>query len=226
MDKFAEKFKINSARLTNWNYSTPGNYFLTVCTCNHNRFFGKIDNKQMVFSKMGIIANQFLSEISKHFANVCLTTSIVMPNHVHLLVHVETPYMASRLQKNFNINTNVESLAPNSKTNKISSNGNYNKETPYMASLQDNRKITLINYSHKNHPNYFPRLSEKSKQLIPKIIQQYKSAVTRQINPKIIFFGWQSGYHCIIVENEIELLKIKNYIVNNPKNWQKDKFYN
>jgi len=187
MDKFAEKFKINSARLTNWDYSTPGNYFLTVCTCNHNKFFGKIDNKQMVLSKMGIIANQFLSEISKHFANVCLTTSIVMPNHMHLLVHVETPY---------------------------------------MASLQDNRKITLINYSHKNHPNYFPRLSEKSKQLIPKIIQQYKSAVTRQINPKIIFFGWQSGYHCIIVKNEIELLKIKNYIVNNPKNWQKDKFYN
>jgi len=135
---------------------------------------------------MGIIANQYLSDISKHFANVCLTAFVVMPNHVHILVRVETPY---------------------------------------MASLQDNRKIALINYSHKNHPNYFPRLSEKSKQLIPKIIQQYKSAITRKINSKTVFFGWQSRYHCIIVENEIELLKIKNYIINNPKNWQKDKFY-
>jgi len=259
MDKFADKFRINSARLANWNYSSPGNYFLTVCTCNHNKFFGKIDNEKMVSSKMGMIANQFLSEIPKHFANVCLKASIVMPNHVHILVRVETPYMASPLQKNFNIDTKYEPPFLNSKINenykkemskitqsknifnkninyelkvanfdncKISANQKSIKETPYMASLHGNRKITLINYSYKNHPNYFPQLSEKSKQLIPKIIQQYKSAVTRQINPKTVFFGWQSGYYCIIVKDEVELLKIKNYIINNPKNWQNDKFYN
>ena len=220
-NKFADKFKINSARLTNWNYSSPGNYFLTLCTCNHNKFFGEINNEQMVLSKMGIIANQFLFEISEHFANVCLTASIVMPNHVHILVHVETPYMASQLTKNSNVNRNNKLPSLNQKTN-----DNFNRETPYMASLQDNRKITLINYSHKNHPNYFLRLSEKSKQLIPKIVQQYKSVVTRKINPKTVFFGWQSGYHCMIVENEIELLKIKNYIINNPKNWRNDRFYN
>lgn len=185
--KFADKFKIDLARLVNWNYSTTGNYFITICSCNHNNFLGKVDDEKIVLSKMGMIAHQCLMDISKHFANGCLTASIVMPNHVHILVQVETPY---------------------------------------MASLPGNRKITLINYSHKNHPNYFSRLSEKSKQLIPKIIQQYKSAVTRQINPKTVFFGWQSGYHCIIIESEIELLKIKNYINNNPKNWQKDKFYN
>jgi REP element-mobilizing transposase RayT len=187
MAKFADRFNTKSDHLQNFNYSTPGNYFITICAINKNKFFGKIVNNEIVLSKMGIIANNCLIDISKHFANVCSDAFVVMPNHVHILLRVETPY---------------------------------------MASLQDNRQITLVNYSHKNHPDYFPRISQKSKQLIPKIVQQYKSAVTKLINPKTVFFAWQPRYHDIIVKDEFQLIKIKNYIITNPANWQKDKFYN
>jgi putative transposase len=186
MDKFADKYLIRSTRLNNFNYSNQGIYFITICTLHHNNFFGKIFGNMMVLSEIGVIANQCLSSIPIHFQDICLETFVIMPNHVHILVHVETPY---------------------------------------MASLQDNRKISLINYGHKNHPDFYLRLSQKSKQLIPKMIQQFKSSVTRQINPKTIFFGWQPRYHDVIVKDSRQFTTIKNYITDNPAKWQKDKYY-
>jgi len=53
--KFADKFSVDSPRLKNWDYSTPGIYFITICTLNHNQFFGKIVNEQMVLSEIGEI---------------------------------------------------------------------------------------------------------------------------------------------------------------------------
>ena len=54
--KFADKFSVDSPRLKKWDYSTPGIYFITICTVHHNKFFGKIIGGQIELSKMGIIA--------------------------------------------------------------------------------------------------------------------------------------------------------------------------
>ena len=176
-NKFADRFKTKSSRLKNWNYSSIGFYFVTICTYNKNNFFGKIIDNQMGLSKIGIITNQCLIDISKHFSNVILDEYIIMPNHIHLIIQI--------------INNNVE--------------------TPYMASLQTENK--------------YKELNKKSNQLIPKAIQQFKSAVKRMCNQNKIWFSWQSRFYDHIVKNGKELLIIKNYISNNPINWQKDKFY-
>jgi len=65
----------------------------------------------------------------------------------------------------------------------------YPKETPRRASLHDNRPVALINYRYKNHPDYYLRLNQKSNQTIPLVIKQFKSAVTRRINPQTSFFA-------------------------------------
>ena len=75
-----------------------------------------------------------------------------------------------------------------------------------------------IKYSHKNHPDFYSRIKQKSKQTIPFIIQQYKSAVTKLINPKTIFFSWQPRFYDEIIHDEKRLIQIKYYIKNNPKN--------
>ena len=38
-------------------------------------------------------------------------------------------------------------------------------------------------------------------------------------------FKWQDRFHDHVVRNEQEYWAIKNYIINNPRNWEKDKFY-
>jgi len=219
-NKFAGKFKLKSSRLKNWDYSTPGFYLITICTYNHNNFFGKIIDNKMELSKRGEIVKSELLKTFEIRKNIKLHEWVVMPNHVHILMEikyridniVETPRMASLLNQSNNLNPN------NNQNTKLKQNNNLNQsefnyvETPCMASLQSKDKHKILN--------------KKSNQLISKTIQQFKSAVTRQINPQTIFFAWQSRFHDQIIKDEKELLMIKNYIINNPINWQKDKFFN
>jgi len=56
---------------------------------------------------------------------------------------------------------------------------------------------------------------------ISQIIKQYKGSITKQIKNNI----WQKSFYEHIIRNEKEYLNIKQYIINNPYNWKKDKYY-
>jgi REP element-mobilizing transposase RayT len=59
------------------------------------------------------------------------------------------------------------------------------------------------------------------------IIGQFKQQVTKNIrNSGLTHFAWQSRFHDHIIRDEQELIHIRNYINNNPKNWQDDSFNN
>jgi len=56
------------------------------------------------------------------------------------------------------------------------------------------------------------------------IINQYKRKCTiesRKIDPE---FAWQSRFHDHIIRNEKSYQNISQYIINNPANWDDDKF--
>jgi hypothetical protein len=56
---------------------------------------------------------------------------------------------------------------------------------------------------------------------LPTIIRSFKAAVTRLCHrtghPE---FGWQECYHDRIIRNERELANIRQYILDNPANWE------
>jgi putative transposase len=54
------------------------------------------------------------------------------------------------------------------------------------------------------------------------VIRGYKSAVTTYARKNNIPFGWQSRFHDHIIRNEHEFQRIRNYILNNPRNWEMD----
>ena len=63
---------------------------------------------------------------------------------------------------------------------------------------------------------------------IGSIMAGFKSAVTKRVNAYRGAPGqklWQRNYWEHIIRNEIELNRIRNYIINNPKNWDEDRFY-
>ena len=117
--KFADRFSIESSRLKNWDYSSPGIYFVTICTLNHNKFFGKIIENKMCLSLRGQIAQQCIVDIPKHFLNVKILDYVVMPNHLHILMEtiplqlksVETHDRASlRILNNVSTKFNNDSI--------------------------------------------------------------------------------------------------------------------
>ncbi|MFA6394141.1 MAG: transposase [Patescibacteria group bacterium] len=56
------------------------------------------------------------------------------------------------------------------------------------------------------------------------IINQIKSVCTKKIwKSKYPNFAWQSRFYDHIIRNETELNKIREYIINNPKMWERDR---
>ena len=74
-EKFRNKYRINSARLKNYDYSSNGAYFITIVTKNREHFFGKIGDEnggknpinRVSLSKIGEIAQKYWQEIPRHF---------------------------------------------------------------------------------------------------------------------------------------------------------------
>ena len=65
--------------------------------------------------------------------------------------------------------------------------------------------------------------------LIPKILGKFKMQTSKQINILRNTPGetnWQSNYHDHIIRNNDEYKRIKHYIINNPEEWDNDKFNN
>jgi REP element-mobilizing transposase RayT len=187
--RFAEKFSVNSPRLKNWDYSTPGIYFITICTLNHNQFLGKIINGQMVLSKIGEIINKNLKLISSIYQFITLDEFIIMPNHIHLILNLQQHQQS------------VETCQWRVSTIK--------KET--WSPLGINRKPNIaINYWKSNS--------------ISSAINQFKSVSTKQIRNERYFFAWQPRFHDEIIKDQEQFYMIKQYIKNNPKNWEKDEY--
>lgn len=89
-NKYLNKYRIPSARLQSWNYSNNGAYFITICTKNRNHYFGKILNGEMQLSEIGKLALQYWLEIPNHFHSVELGNFVVMPNHVHGILIIDS----------------------------------------------------------------------------------------------------------------------------------------
>jgi REP element-mobilizing transposase RayT len=63
---------------------------------------------------------------------------------------------------------------------------------------------------------------------ISSFIAGYKSTVTKQINilrNKSGFPVWQRNYYEHIIRGEEDLIRIREYIINNPAKWNEDKNY-
>lgn len=88
MDRYKGKYRIPSARLSTWDYSSPGSYFITICTKNRNNFFGDIVEREMQMNAIGRIASTCWAEIPEHFRNTELDEFVVMPNHVHGIIMI------------------------------------------------------------------------------------------------------------------------------------------
>lgn len=83
MTQYKNEFRIETARLKDWDYSTPWWYYVTINTHNHVSWFGEIVNSKMALNQFGKVVERCWVEIPKHYSFVELDEHIVMPNHMH-----------------------------------------------------------------------------------------------------------------------------------------------
>ena len=93
---YKNRYRINSTRLPQWDYRSPGMYFITVCTRARKCWFGDIVDNEMMVSKEGAIVKEELINTQNIRKNVLIDTSIIMPNHIHAIINIFDTVETSR----------------------------------------------------------------------------------------------------------------------------------
>jgi REP element-mobilizing transposase RayT len=75
-----------SIRLKEYDYSQPGDYFITICTHNRECLFGEIVNGKMQLTPIGLIVEDEWKRTPLIRNNVELGPFVIMPNHLHGII--------------------------------------------------------------------------------------------------------------------------------------------
>ncbi len=228
-------------RLQSYDYASPGYYFVTICTKEKDHLFGEIRNGIMYLNPLGEIATDEWYRTETIRDNVKLDAFVVMPNHVHGIVRiVNTPTSNVGAYRNTpekptemggKNGANVDS--PETPT-EMGGKNRANVDSPEKPTEMGGKNganvdspETPTEMGGKNRANVDSPLRGPSNNL-GAIIRGYKSAVTKRINLLRKIPGvpvWQRNYYERIIRDEEALFRIREYIHNNPKNWERDNYF-
>ncbi|MEM6256483.1 MAG: transposase [Cyanobacteria bacterium P01_D01_bin.156] len=175
-----DKHHRRSIRLKGYDYSSPGGYFLTLCTHERKCLFGEIQNGRMILSDWGAIVAEEWKKSAQIRQEIELDVWVVMPNHFHGIVFI----------------TDVGVSGDSS-------------QHPHRT---DKKGI-------------MPLMKPKS---ISSLMAGFKSATTKRINQlrnASVTPVWQRNYHDRIIRDEAALQTIRQYVRNNPQQWQIDQMH-
>lgn len=86
--------KRKPTRLKNYDYSSTGVYFITVCTQNKVNYFSDIvisnpnEPATIQLTRFGKIAEEQIKAINFKYADVDIENYVIMPNHIHMIISI------------------------------------------------------------------------------------------------------------------------------------------
>ncbi|RKR05492.1 transposase IS200 family protein [Flavobacterium sp. 90] len=131
MTLFKDKYKIDSKRLKNWDYSSEAIYFITLVAKNRECIFGSIKNDKMILNESGQIIETELLKSIKIRKNWFFHNWVVMPNHIHLLIEIQNNQIPI-------IDTDIVEAHSSASPSSISTNENTNIETNIETKIESN----------------------------------------------------------------------------------------
>ena len=218
-----------------WHDYNGANYFITICTKNHELYFGDVVDGRMELSEIGEWTVKQIEQTAIIRQNdVEIPLYVVMPNHIHLIVVYNNAHggrtrcvptdlpdpcrdasnasvsNASACRDTSNVSASNVS-ASNVSASNVSADNTSNNVSSDARGLADARGASL---------QFGPQSGN-----VPSVIRGIKSAVTKYAIEHDIPFAWQSRYHDHIIRNQLEMNRIADYIQNNPMKWELDRFY-
>jgi putative transposase len=188
-----------SIRLRNFDYTSSGAYFVTICSDQREDLFGSIGKNVMYLSGLGEVILETWNAIPAHFSSCEIDEFVVMPNHIHGILWLNVSAQSSPFP------VGAQHAAPLHVDAQFDANHRTSK-TPITPQYQ-----------------YIPEPRLVTANSLVAIIRSLKAAVTKQAranNPETKV--WQRNYHEHIIRNDSDLERIRTYIQTNPHNWQHD----
>ncbi len=189
-------------RLENYDYSQNWYYFVTICTKARECFFGEIRDGKMILNEYGKIAEKEILQTEKIRKEIKIDIFVIMPNHLHLVVVIDNGFYDVEKQLQWNGKEQLEWFV----------DWNHGRERlqsfPTRTYYFDERGAIWLQWNN-----------------LSSIIRSIKSSITREIRKKYedFQFWWQKSFYDVIIRNEDQLLKTREYIENNPLKWELDK---
>jgi REP element-mobilizing transposase RayT len=170
MTNDSHKHHRHTPRLKDYDYSSDGAYFMTLCTHNRECIFGHIIDGEMLPNEYGKIVRDEWHNLPNRYLNIGLDAIVVMPNHIHAIIVIH----------------DVGAI----------------HELPLRNDMAHRRRM-----------------------LIPTIIGYVKMKTAKRINQCRNTTGihvWQRNYHEHVIRDEDDLYRVREYINNNPFQWDMD----
>ncbi|MDD5732004.1 MAG: transposase [Patescibacteria group bacterium] len=87
-----KKYKPYSIRLKDYDYSEPGDYFVTICTDDRKCIFGVIVDGNMILNNLGKIIEEEILKTMEIRKELDVDIFSIMPNHLHLIISLSDVY--------------------------------------------------------------------------------------------------------------------------------------
>ncbi len=185
-----------SIRLRGYDYSQPGAYFITICTHQRQQLFGAIVDGAMILNAAGMLADSMWRELAEHYPSVALGDHIVMPNHLHGIVHVGAPLAAPHYGLAYSCDIALR---------------NYTATHNAVNRMND--------ATEQGAASSVPTLGK----ILRRYKSISATAINRHLNRQSLPM-WQRNYYEHIIRNESAYQNISEYIRNNPQQWQNDPY--
>jgi putative transposase len=196
-----------SNRLVNYDYSLAGAYFITICTQNRQHYFGEIADGKMALSSAGEMVDVVWQQIPAFYSGVTLGKHIVMPNHIHGIVHLthsESHICATYDERFVGADPRV---------------------CPALGALAKQGRQQNQGQTRGSAPT--------KRVALPGVVQRFKALTTKRYIDGVLHQGWpqfdhrlwQRNYHEHIIRSENAYLNIANYIEGNPLQWLDDVYH-
>jgi REP element-mobilizing transposase RayT len=192
----AEKHHRRSVRLRGYDYSQPGEYFVTLCTEEMKALFGCVVNGRMELNAFGEIADQEWRQSSIIRHELELDDWVVMPNHVHGIVRIVGPASPHVV--------GAQGLAP---------------PPPLPSSSVGAQGLVPL-----RPPTRVPARRPRSLASFVAGFKSAVTMRINELRGTPIVPVWQKNYHEHVVRNPHELEILRDYIRNNPLRWACDRY--
>ena len=90
-----EFVKRKPTRLFGYDYSSPGAYFITICTKERKCILSRIVGGDVLGAPthvellaVGKILHKYINQMNSFYKNVSVDKYVIMPNHIHLILSV------------------------------------------------------------------------------------------------------------------------------------------
>ncbi|MFK5925447.1 MAG: transposase [Desulfuromusa sp.] len=176
-----------SIRLSGYDYTSAGFYFITVCVGHRECLLGEIVDGEVVLNAAGRMVERIWQELPDNYPGIGVDIHVVMPNHFHGIIILHPP---------------------------VSCVGAGPRACPDSHGSQG-----------EGHPQGgAPTLS------LPDVVHRFKSMTTARYRQGVNHHNWppfpgklwQRNYYDRIIRNENELHNIRQYIYDNPMQWETD----